>query len=270
MFDLSAALIISVGTTIYAKYEDLDFVLEDHFYTPATFVIVIGIIMLFVSLFGSIGALKESTCLVNIFGLVLSLVLVLELAAAITAYSMRGQMARIVDDRLKSTMPDYYTNYMVADFFNFMQMRLNCCGIDSYTDWAEIEVPKDSFAIGMIVDNITIPYSCCAEKQFQTVNEEQCVKLYANGCMPRLVNLVYQCAGLLGAGALTIAFIQIIGIMFAFSLASAIRKAKAERARRRWEIQERVINAKSSLYPHQPRQDMQPVMYVPFQGQPTA
>lgn len=66
VFQLTSALIISVGTTIYAIYHDVSFFLEDYFFSPATFIIVIGVIMLFVSLFGCIGALKESTCLVNI------------------------------------------------------------------------------------------------------------------------------------------------------------------------------------------------------------
>lgn len=65
-FQLTSALIISVGTTIYAIYHDVSFFLEDYFFSPATFIIVIGVMMLFVSLFGCIGALKESTCLVNI------------------------------------------------------------------------------------------------------------------------------------------------------------------------------------------------------------
>lgn len=55
-----------MGTTIYAIYHDVSFFLDEKFFSPATFVIVIGIIMLFVSLFGCVGALKESTCLVNI------------------------------------------------------------------------------------------------------------------------------------------------------------------------------------------------------------
>lgn len=61
---------------------------------------------------------------------------------------------------------------------------------------------------------------------------------------------------------------QIIGIVFSFSLASSIRKAKSERERRRWEIQERMINAYTSLNPNPEKQA--PVVYVPFHGQTTA
>ncbi|XP_026742580.1 CD63 antigen-like [Trichoplusia ni] len=269
IFVLTSALIISVGTTIYAIYHDVSFFLEDHFFSPATFVIVIGVIMLFVSLFGCIGALKESTCLVNIFAVILSLVFVLEIAAAIAAYSLRGQVTDMLDEKLRVTLPFYYENDEVHDAFDFIQSRLNCCGVDSYMDWSVVPPPPG--VSGISISNITVPNSCCAESRYNTIGDveiDECTKLYANGCLPRVYYLVYQSAGLLGAGAMTIAFIQIIGIVFSFSLASSIRKAKSERERRRWEIQERMINAYTSLNPNQEKQA--PVVYVPFHGQTTA
>ncbi|XP_014368155.2 CD63 antigen [Papilio machaon] len=269
IFVLTSALIISVGTTIYAIYHDVSYFLDDQLFSPATFIIVIGVIMLFVSLFGCIGALKESTCLVNIFAVILSVVLVLEVAAAITAYAMRAQVSEMLDDNLRSTLPYYYEKPEIEAAFDFAQSRLNCCGVDSYLDWGEVETP--SGITGISVANITVPNSCCAQSRYTEIEGleiAECTKLYANGCLPRVIYLVYQSAGLLGAGAMTIAFIQIIGIVFSFSLASSIRKAKTERERRRWEIQERMINAYTSLNPD--NEKAAPVVYVPFHGQTTA
>ncbi|XP_052756163.1 CD63 antigen-like [Galleria mellonella] len=269
IFVLTSALIISVGTTIYAIYHDVSFFLDDHFFSPAMFVIVIGIIMLFVSLFGCIGALKESTCLVNIFAVILSIVLILELAAAIAAYSLRAQISEMLHDKLTLTMPFYYNNIEVQDSFDFIQSRMNCCGVNSYLDWGEVEPPTG--VSGISIDNITVPNSCCAASRIEVIGDmevDECTKLYANGCLPRVFYLVYQSAGLLGAGAMTIAFIQIIGIVFSFSLARSIRRAKSERQRRLWEIQERVLNnEQSSKLGHE---KIVPVVYIPFHGQTTA
>jgi CD63 antigen len=55
---------------------------------------------------------------------ILSLVLVLELAAAIAAYSLRGQIADMLDDRLRNTMPQYYKDPIVSDYFDFMQEKV--------------------------------------------------------------------------------------------------------------------------------------------------
>lgn len=265
MFVLTSALIISVGTTIYALYYDVSLFLDSHFFSPATLLVVIGVVMLFVSLFGCIGALKESTCLVNCFGAILTAVLVLEVAAAIAAYSLRPQVTSMLSTNLRKTLPLYYQDKDSEMAFDFIQSRLNCCGVDSYLDWGEIDLsPIES---GIFVSNVTVPFSCCAETQLNESNTEECYKLYANGCLPRVIFLIYQSAGLLGTGAMTIAFIQIIGILFAFTLAKAIRKAKSERERRRWEIQERMINAYTSL---NPEEKIKPIVYVPFHGQTNA
>lgn len=269
IFVLTSALIISVGTTIYAIYYDVSFFLNDNFFSPATFVIVIGGIMLFVSLFGCIGALKESTLLVNIFAVTLSVVFILEIAAAITAYTLRGQVTEMLDEKLRDTMPYYYHDTEVQDAFDFIQSRLNCCGVDSYLDWHDVVPPTG--VPGISVANITVPNSCCAEVHSQIYENEEieeCVKLYANGCLPRVFYLIYQSAGLLGAGAITIALIQLIGIVFSFSLGNSIRRAKTERDRKRWEIQERMLNAQTSLNPD--GEKVAPVVYIPFHGQNTA
>lgn len=74
-------------------------------------------------------------------------------------------------------------------------------------DWSVV-----NFSSGIAVSNITVPNSCCAETRTEVVGDievDECVKLYANGCLPRVFYLVYQSAGLLGAGAMTIAFIQV-------------------------------------------------------------
>ncbi|XP_063359695.1 CD63 antigen-like [Cydia amplana] len=266
IFVITSALIISVGTTIYAIYHDVSFFLDPHFFSPATLVIVIGVMMLFISMFGCIGAWRESTCLVNIFAVILSLVFILEVAAAIAAYSLRSQVIDMVDDRLRIAMPYYYENQEVTDAFDFIQNRLNCCGVDTYFDWHMVEPPQG--ATGIVVSNITVPNSCCAESHYTVVEDvtvAECTKLFANGCLPRVIYLVYQSAGLLGAGAMTIAFIQLIGIVFSFSLGSAIRKAKTERERRRQEIQSSVINSHTSLNPD--GEKIKPIVYVPFYGQ---
>ncbi|XP_072944308.1 CD63 antigen-like [Epargyreus clarus] len=270
IFVLTSALIISVGTTIYAIYYDLSFFLDNQLFFPATFIVAIGVSLLFVSLFGCIGALKESTCLVNIFAVILSLVLVLEIAAAITAYTLRAQVADMLDAKLRDALPYYYQNVEVRDGFDYIQCSLNCCGIDSYRDWSDVPPPTGISGIS-VHHNITLPHSCCYIFTMHTEADqliEECTKLRPNACLPRITYLIYQSTGLLGAGAMTIAFIQIIGIVFSFSLASSIRKAKSLRERRRWEIQERMINAYTSLNPSDEKKA--PVVYVPFNGQTNA
>lgn len=89
------------------------------------------------------------------------------------------------------------------------EFQLNCCGVDSYENWGEVIRPPNHPG-GITVNNITVPDSCCAGSVVdQILDIEECTKLYANGCLPRVIYVVYESAGLLGAGAMTIAFIQV-------------------------------------------------------------
>lgn len=59
-------LLISIGTSIKAIYEDFDVFMENHYFSPAALLIAIGIIIFIVAFFGCFGAIRESTCMVNL------------------------------------------------------------------------------------------------------------------------------------------------------------------------------------------------------------
>lgn len=61
---ITGILIIGVGTTIEAVYNNFDTFLEDRFYSPATMLIAIGCIVFVVAFFGCCGAVRESTCMI--------------------------------------------------------------------------------------------------------------------------------------------------------------------------------------------------------------
>lgn len=59
-------MIISIGMTIQTIYSDFEIFIDDHFMSPPTLMVAIGILLLFVSSFGCVGAIKESTMLINV------------------------------------------------------------------------------------------------------------------------------------------------------------------------------------------------------------
>lgn len=59
-------LLISIGSTINAIYYDFELFMETHHFKPAQLMIAVGVIIFFVAMFGCIGAIKESTMLVNV------------------------------------------------------------------------------------------------------------------------------------------------------------------------------------------------------------
>lgn len=227
MFLLTAILLVTVGTAIGTIFGDFENFIDSHFFSPAHLLVAIGFIMMFVSIFGCIGAVRESTAMINIYGVLLGLVFILELAAAISAFALRGQVEEMVRRTINQSMASYNTNPYVEQSVDFMQRVLECCGVESYKDW-EYFLP-----ITTNPEDIEVPQSCCLPSALN----EKCVP-FEYGCYPRLGWVVSQSAALIATGATTVAFVQILGSICAFMLARTIRRTKSLRAARRWQLQQ--------------------------------
>lgn len=225
MFLLTAILIVTVGTAIGTIFGDFENFIDSHFFSPAHLLVAIGFIMMFVSIFGCIGAVKESTAMINIYGVLLAIVFILEVAAAISAFALRGQVEEMVRRTINESMASYNANPNVAQSVDFMQQVLECCGVESYKDW--------EFFLPNVTESIELPESCCQRSTL----EESCIP-FEYGCYSRLQWVVSQSAALIATGATTVAFVQILGSICAFMLARTIRRTKSLRAARRWQLQQ--------------------------------
>ncbi|XP_012229464.1 CD63 antigen [Linepithema humile] len=242
LFVLTGVMIISVGTTIYAIYENFSHFLDPSYFSPATLLIVVGIFIFIIAFMGCCGAIRESTCMVLVFAVLLSFVLILELAAAVAAYALQDGIKDLLAEKINLTMHQYGTNQEATFAIDFMQSRLRCCGYNSYTDWYDIPFnDTDSW-------KQDVPDSCCLSYSYYLESERRlCEDRYGDGCINRLSIIIYRSALYIGTGAVAIALIQLSGIMFACMLGRAIRRQKTERERRRWELRENLVNGYEPL-----------------------
>ncbi|XP_017775525.1 PREDICTED: leukocyte surface antigen CD53-like [Nicrophorus vespilloides] len=211
MFAMIGFLLISVGSTITAIFTDFEtFILTQ--FSPAALLIAIGVIIFIVSLFGCFGAIKKSTCLINTYAFLLSLILILEISAAIAAYSMRSNVAEYVGDNMQTTIAFYKKHNSTKAEWDYLQSRLQCCGINGPEDWKEIL-------------NIEPPSSCYRGDIKMELNN-----LYTGGCLNRLHFIMHDCATLIGTGAICVAVVQLLGVIFGFMLAKSVRRLKTEQA----------------------------------------
>ncbi|XP_050445995.1 CD63 antigen-like [Cataglyphis hispanica] len=253
LFVLTGVMIISVGTTIYAVYENFSHFLDSSYFSPATLLIVVGIFVFIIAFMGCCGAIRESTCMVLVFAVLLSVVLVMELAAAVAAYSLQDGIKGLLAEKINLTMHQYEKNKEATFAIDFMQSRLRCCGYNSYMDWNNVSFNKTY---------MDVPDSCCA----YIVDEipefpDRCQGKYQEGCISRLSIIVHRSALYIGTGAVAIGLIQLTGIMFACMLGRAIRRQKTERERRRWELRENLVNGYEPLGKSDPLTTF-PVVYM--------
>lgn len=227
MFGLTAFLLLAVGSTISTIFDDFDIFMDDHFFTPANLMIFISICLMIVAITGCIGAFKESTMLVNIFGALLFIVFSMELTAAVLAYLMHGQVSMMLVRTMNDAFMAYKQNTYIASGIDFLQINLECCGIDSPDTWSEIFEQKENKTV--------VPDSCC---DVMETDGNECLQFYQYGCLPRLNFIIEKSAMLIASGALTVAFVQFLGVICAFMLAKTIRRTKSLRAARRWQLQQ--------------------------------
>ncbi|KDR06365.1 CD63 antigen-like [Zootermopsis nevadensis] len=237
LFVITGILIIGVGTTIQAIYNNFDIFLEGRFYSPTTLLIVIGFIVFVVAFFGCCGAVRESTCMVMTFAVLLAIVFLLELSAGLAGYVLQDGLKEYLVHKVNISMEQYSTDPEIAETIDFMQERLLCCGLESYNDW-EGKLDNMTYGTTQINENTTVPNSCCLET---------CDFISGNGCINRLEYVVGQSAVLLTSAALSLALLQLLGVMFACSLGRSIRHQKTERERRRWEMRENLLR-KDTFY----------------------
>uniref|UniRef100_A0A8D8W4V6 Tetraspanin-33 n=1 Tax=Cacopsylla melanoneura TaxID=428564 RepID=A0A8D8W4V6_9HEMI len=96
---------------------------------------------------------------------------------------------------------------------------------------------------------ITYPNSCCANGLYSLHNTMGvvtygCGRVYDNGCLDRMDNVVKSSGRALVVTALTVALIQFLGIIFACFLGKLIRVQKTERETLKWEFRNHLLQTR--------------------------
>lgn len=238
LFVITGILIIGLGTSIQAIYNHFDTFLEDRFFSPANLLIAVGCIVFVVAFFGCCGAARESTCMIMIFAVLLAIVFLLELSAGLAGYILKDGLKEYLVSRVNVSMQYYSTDPQIARTIDFMQEKLQCCGLEDYHDWEGKLENGTEYTTIVILDDITVPISCCVQT---------CDNLYISGCINRLEFVVGQSAVTFASATIFIALLQMLGVMFACSLGQSIRHQKTEHERQQWELRERLLR-KDSFY----------------------
>ncbi|XP_046744392.1 CD63 antigen [Diprion similis] len=255
LFVLTGVMIISIATTIYAVYEDFSHFLDPTYFSPATLLMVVGVLIFVIAFMGCCGALKESTCMVLVFAVSMSLVLILEASAAVAAYFLQDGVKDVLSDLIDSNIQQYENNQEAAFAVNFLQSKLHCCGYESYKDWDGVLATDEN--------DMGVPNSCCSwyTAADDYYNVTMCASVYEEGCISRMAVIIHRSALYLGTGAIAIAMIQMTGIMFACMLGRSIRRQKVEIERRRWEVRESLVNGYQQIGKADPASTF-PVIYM--------
>ncbi|KAM9351312.1 CD63 antigen [Symphorus nematophorus] len=192
------------------------FMIKDPSASGAPIVIIgVGVVIFFIAFFGCCGAWKENYCMVTTFAVLISLVIIVEIAAAIAGYIFRKKISAVVQDSLTDMINNY--NNGTDEFkktVDQLQEDLKCCGVNSSSDWRTFKPEGNS-----------VPDSCCvnvtAKCGIGAMTDAS--KVHQKGCHDAVEALLKRNIQWVIVAALVIAFLQIMGIVFACMLMRGIR-----------------------------------------------
>lgn len=202
IFVICGLVLIIVGALVTSpNYTQF---LNSKYVTAPVILIVVGVVIFLVAFLGCCGAVKENHCMVMTFGLLLFLIVIVELAGGITAYMYRSEVKDFLKQNMNSSIAQQKKDAVKT--WDEMQSKWHCCGVDGPQDY--------------VANNVSIPTTCCAPP----VDKCEEGKAFSDGCFPKLLEEVKQKIGIIGGVAIGFAVIELIGCMFAWCLASAIKR----------------------------------------------
>ncbi|XP_014205242.1 23 kDa integral membrane protein [Copidosoma floridanum] len=222
IFMFSGAIVICISYYLY-KVNDIFLYFLDSFYvSPAAVLVTAGVLILVISFFGCIGALKESTCMVRTFAFLLVTVVILEFAAVVTVHAFpQYDFYRLLYNNIRKAMKYYFTIPQARVAMDSLQRGFQCCGFDGPQDWDKVN--QRLLFLYRPVSCYTDPLPFKAQS------------LFNQGCFYALASFIKHNEVYIITGVTVICFIQIAGIMNAFSLGRMIRRQKTLREMRKWQ-----------------------------------
>lgn len=174
-------------------------------------IIAVGVVIFFIAFFGCCGAWKESYCMITTFAVLLTLIFLVEIAAAIAGYIFKDKVKDVFSTAMEDSMKKYNQSADFKKAVDTIQTDFHCCGSHNYTDWFIYRA------------NSTVPDSCCKTPTLNCGNNVTSSNINQPGCAVTIDTWIQKNLLIVVGVALGIAFFQLLGIVFACVLMKAIR-----------------------------------------------
>ncbi|XP_015035257.1 tetraspanin-17 isoform X4 [Drosophila miranda] len=242
---MAALMVLAVGIWAWSEKDmfrniaKLSFIALD----PAFVLIILGGITFLLGFMGSVGALRENTCLLAAYAIFLSILLIAEIGFCALAFVLKdkGWIKDQATEGLKAFIRHYREDADQQNLIDWIQEDwLQCCGIDGPKDWDSNNYFNcSSIAIGSR-EACGVPFSCCRRRPQELIKNKQCGydvrkegypvdrNIHERGCLragedwleAHLISVAAACVGLL--------MLQILGICFAQNLRADIYTQKSK------------------------------------------
>ncbi|XP_063225389.1 CD63 antigen [Bacillus rossius redtenbacheri] len=203
-------IVAAGGVVLYAVREHGHFMTSPLLATPVV-IIIVGCLIFLVAFLGCCGAVRESYNMLLAFAVLLLVIFVAQMAAGIAAGVAKDDLSRALKDSMRDSMDDAaHAREADVEAWDRLQKELKCCGVDGPGDWTNMSQP--------------VPASCCDEG----AAECKAAAAHPRGCLEKLKASARDGAVVIAGVGIGLAFVEVVGIVFAFCLATAIKNGEAK------------------------------------------
>jgi len=213
IFALAGLILLVVGVLYKLNFNNISNTVENGAIGVApTSMVVIGAVVFIIAFFGCCGAVKESTCMLTTYAVILIVIFVLQIAVGVYAFLQvqdnNNDFQSEIRRDLQRTFERYNNDKAAKDSFNLMQHTLQCCGVQSPSDW----------------NSPNLPSSCCKE------NKSPCniadSGSFDEGCAKKLYTTLRDNMRTIGYIAIGLCATELIAAIFSLCLTSSIKNER--------------------------------------------
>lgn len=207
VFALAGLALVIIGV-MYKFNSEATKVLPNDFGLAPILSIIIGAIVFITASLGCCGAVKESTCMLTTYAIILLSIFIIQLAIGIYAFLQikdPHDFRNTIRKSYQDTFNHRNQNHEANETIQLTQRWLKCCGVDGPDDW----------------NSNSLPPSCC--ENTPNVCYSSSPNLHHEGCAQKMFEFLKSGSNFVGYAAIGIALIEVIGAIFGLCLASSIR-----------------------------------------------
>ncbi|XP_061390135.1 tetraspanin-5 [Musca vetustissima] len=212
---------------------------------PAFVLICTGSVAFLIGFTGSVGALRENTCLLGTFIMLMCVLLIVEVCFGVLYLVLKdkGWIKDQATEGLRAFIIHYREDPDQQNLIDWIQEDwLQCCGIEGPKDWDSNNYFNcSSSAIGSR-EACGVPFSCCRRQPHELIKNKQCgydVRkegysfeiakiIYDKGCVQAGEEWMERNLILISTSAIIAIFFQILFVIFTQNLRADINAQKSK------------------------------------------
>ncbi|XP_076808409.1 CD151 antigen-like [Clavelina lepadiformis] len=232
LFILGGCGALAIGIwTVITKMEYVALLGSIYYNLIVYLLIVAGVLILLTGVLGCVGAVQKNAGMLTCYFVLLAVIFLTELIVGVLAFvyhdSIEAELAGDLTANLNKNYNQTGQDSLTAAV-DEMQQNFHCCGVNKYSDWKQSKFVKQN------KNDLKTPESCCKTRSPLCSQRDHPSNIYRVlgdkdlGCLSKLEEYLKDHIFILAITGTIVACIEILVMIFAWCLRSAIRNEEDE------------------------------------------